>query len=345
MSAEPPPPTLVSPDGKYHWDGTEWVSTAAPATGGTGPILPGYAPPRKSHALRNVSLGCLGLIVLVIIIGIVANMAKNTSSNPSTSSSSSPPSLTGSKAACVGDPHAHVYSPDRLQLLAPCIELTGTIDSKTPEADGDYHIRLRLDPGQTCAGQPCLDARNVSDQADDLILEPVCENPITQADAVAACQGYDNPLVLPSVGSHVSVMGPFVVDTDHGWNEIHPLESITVIEASSPSPSPTPSPSPQPTASAAPAPAALTVTITASSYGLVAATTLPGASCKATAKLPSGRLSTAAGLLPTVVAGSDGGVSWSYRAVSTTTPGTGTHTVTCTLNGVTVSASAPFTVT
>jgi hypothetical protein len=30
----------------------------------------------------------------------------------------------------------------------------------------------------TCAGQPCVDQDNVSQQGGDLILEPVCENPI-----------------------------------------------------------------------------------------------------------------------------------------------------------------------
>jgi hypothetical protein len=203
---------------------------------------------------------------------------------------------------------------------------------------GVYLPAVGLELILTCAGQPCIDAKNVSDQAGDLILEPVCENPITQADAVAACQGYHNPLVLPPVGSRVSVMGPFVLDTDHGWNEIHPLESIAVV----PAPRPAASPSPSPTASAAPA--TLTVTITASTYGNVAATTLPGASCKAQAKLPSGRMSTAAALQATVVAANDGVVSWSYGTVSTTTKGIGTHTVTCKLNGASVSASAPFTV-
>jgi hypothetical protein len=216
------------------------------------------------------------------------------------------------------------------------VTVTGTIESKTPQADGDYHVRLKLDPGQTCAGQPCLNGGNKSEQAGDLLLEPVCENPITQADAVAACQGYHNPLVLPAAGSHVEVIGPFVLDMDHGWNEIHPLESANVV----PGPSPSESPSPTPTT----APAALFVTISASTYGHIAAGTAPGASCTARAKLPSGRISTAAGLTGTVVAGDDGAVSWSYGTSSTTKAGVGTHTVTCTLNGATLSASAPFAV-
>jgi hypothetical protein len=279
-----------------------------------------------------VGVGTLACLTLVA--------CGNDSSTPTATSSSQ----SVARPACAGDPHAHVYSPDRLRVLAPCIELTGTIDLERAEPDGDYHVRLRIDPGQTCAGQPCLDADNTSQQAGDLVLEPVCENPITQADALNACQGYHNPLVLPSVGSHVMVMGPFVLDTDHGWNEIHPLESIAVVAASSPTASPISSPSPSPSGTAAPAAAALKVIITASSYGLVAATTLLGASCTATAKLPSDRLSTAAELKATMVAGDDGSVSWTYRTVSTTTKGTGTHTVTCKLAGNTASASAPFTV-
>jgi hypothetical protein len=34
--------------------------------------------PGRGHALRNVSLGCVGLIALLIIIGVVANGANST---------------------------------------------------------------------------------------------------------------------------------------------------------------------------------------------------------------------------------------------------------------------------
>lgn len=252
--------------------------------------------------------------------------------------SPSAPSVSATMSQCTADPQAHVYNPDRLRLLAACVTLTGTIELERAEADGDYHVRLRLDSGQTCDGNHCLDPTNFSQQGGDLVLEPVCENPITQADAVAACAGYRNPLVLPPPGSHVAATGPLVLDALHGWNEIHPLESISVMAEPGPSQSPSPMPS------AAAGPMVLTVSITASTYGNVAAVTAAGASCTARARLPSGRYSTAAGLQVTVVAGADGAVSWSYRTVSTTTKGTGAHTVTCTLSGNTVSASAPFTV-
>lgn len=252
--------------------------------------------------------------------------------------SPSAPGVPAAMSQCTADPHMHVYNPDRLSQLAACVTVTGTIELERAEADGDYHVRLRLDSGQACNGQPCLDAANISQQAGDLVLEPVCENTITQADAVAACAGYHNPMVLPPPGSRIEATGPFVLDGDHGWNEIHPLESISIVAG----PGPADSPSPVPGATAGPV--TLTVAITASTYGAVAATTVPGASCTARARLPSGRYSTAAGLQVTVVAGADGVVSWTYRTVSTTTKGTGTHTVNCTLSGSTASASAPFTV-
>ena len=88
----------------------------------------------------------------------------------------------------------------------------------------------------------------------------------------------------------------------------------------------------------------LSVLISASRYGLVSATTLAGASCAAQARLPSGSLSKAAGLSPTQVALGNGAVSWSYGTTTQTNPGTGTHTVTCTLGGVTQKATASFSV-
>ena len=100
-----------------------------------------------------------------------------------------------------------------------------------------------------------------------------------------------------------------------------------------------------PPATAAPPAAIFALTITASRYGFVSANAgVAGASCTARAKLPSGNFSTAQGLAPTKTSDGAGAVSWSYTTVSTTKPGTGTDTVTCTWSATTLSASAPFTV-
>lgn len=136
-------------------------------------------------------------------------------SEPSTPSAAvtSPPDASATPSAIdCGDPHAHVYSPDRPRLYAACISLSRTIQSETPQADGDFHVRLRVDAGQSCAGRPCLNGGNTSEQAGDLVLEPVCENPISQADAVDACQGYHNPLVIGAFGL-VIALGVWLIHT------------------------------------------------------------------------------------------------------------------------------------
>src|SRR5712664_2238706 len=38
-----------------------------------------------------------------------------------------------------------VYHPGRLQVLDPCISVTGTVEETRKEADGDVHILFRLD--------------------------------------------------------------------------------------------------------------------------------------------------------------------------------------------------------
>jgi hypothetical protein len=163
----------------------------------------------------------LALVVPLLLV-CSCGLAGPTSGLPVASGSTS----TAASSACSGDPHAHVYHPDRLQLLAACVTVAGTIESDTPQADGDEHVRLRLDPGQTCAGQLCLNGGNASGQRGDLLLEPVCQHGPTQEDAIATCSGWQNGMVVPPVGTHVIVSGPWVLDLDHGWNELHPLEAV-----------------------------------------------------------------------------------------------------------------------
>lgn len=282
-----------------------------------------------------VLVGCSGDSGAPAVGGGSAAAASTTAGADSPATDSASPEVTAAAQGCLADPMLHVYNPDRLRVLNPCVTVTGTIDLIRSEADGDYHVRVHLDSGQLCGGQNCLDAANLSQQAGDLVVEPVCEHSITQADAVAACSNFHNTLAVPPVGTHTTVTGPWVLDQDHGWNEIHPAEMFggTSMPAGQPASAPP-----------APAPATFTVAITASRYGYVAAKTSPGAVCSAQARLPSGRISTAAGLQVQDTAGADGAVSWTYRTSSTTTPGTGTHTVSCTWSGATEEASAPFTV-
>ena len=148
-----------------------------------------------------------------------------TEEDPGAASPLTTTSLPPASATTCGDPKAHVYSPDRLKLLAACVTVTGTVQVIRSEKDGDLHLLLRLDPGQ----DQYLNAKNVSAEQGDLVLEPVCVRSPTQADAVAACAGYANPLPIPAVGTHISVTGAWVLDLDHGWQEIHPVSAFNGV--------------------------------------------------------------------------------------------------------------------
>jgi hypothetical protein len=116
----------------------------------------------------------------------------------------------------------HIYHPSRLQVNDPCMTVTGTIQSIRTEKDGDLHIRLKLDPEFT----NLLNDGNVARQFGNLVVEPVCQGTVTQPDAVAACQNFHQDISVPSVGTHVTVTGSYVLDSQHGWMEIHPVTSI-----------------------------------------------------------------------------------------------------------------------
>jgi len=119
----------------------------------------------------------------------------------------------------------HVYHSYRLIVNQQCTTVTGTVDHLIYEADGDIHIRLNVDSDY----KGMLNSYNNNDQYGDLVLEPVCATTVTQSDAIASCQNFTNTVYIPNVGEYVSVVGSFVTDNDHGWNEIHPVTSITII--------------------------------------------------------------------------------------------------------------------
>jgi hypothetical protein len=129
----------------------------------------------------------------------------------------------------------HIYNPARLKILDPCISVTGTIvdatagkhkDGVRHEADGDTHGWLKVDPQFA----NLLNAGNKSDQGGNLVFEIPCKFTVTQADAIAACKGIKNMLVIPPAGTRVSITGSLVQDQEHAkWIEIHPVSKIDVL--------------------------------------------------------------------------------------------------------------------
>jgi hypothetical protein len=129
---------------------------------------------------------------------------------------------TGSKALM-----KHVYKPDRLVEKKGCITVTGIIMKKVKEKDGDFHVRLKLDPGQDA---DLINDKNDQIQGGFLVFEPICVLPVTQASAKKACKGFKQKISLPNKGDHVSVTGIHMLDTEHGWLEIHPVTKIELLD-------------------------------------------------------------------------------------------------------------------
>jgi len=120
----------------------------------------------------------------------------------------------------------YVYNPGRLQVLDSCISVTGTVEEVRKEADGDVHILFRLDQ----QFESLLNEKNISGQHGDLILEPICQGKVRQADAAEPCSRYDGPYFEPQIGQRYLVCGAYVHDADHGWNELHPVTSMQAVQ-------------------------------------------------------------------------------------------------------------------
>ncbi len=130
----------------------------------------------------------------------------------------------------------HVYhgtfatAKDRLKVIDGCVTVTGTVEAALSEADGDRHIRLRLD----AKFKKLLNARNMTGEKGFLVVEPVCELTVKQHDTLqeGVCQNFHPNLYRTSMhGKHVAITGAYIEDEspNHGWREIHPVTSITVI--------------------------------------------------------------------------------------------------------------------
>ena len=141
-------------------------------------------------------------------------------------SSNTTQSISSEQGKCDKSLWNHVYNPQRLQMVSPCKSVLGVIESKRVEKDGDYHIRVKLDPPFS----NLINSANMKNQFGDLVVEPICVNRVTQADAISSCQNFHQNIVIPPIGSHVNITGSYVLDKEHGnWAEIHPVTSIQAI--------------------------------------------------------------------------------------------------------------------
>ena len=157
-----------------------------------------------------------GLVILLVVAIKVAQQAG--SAQPTVT----PPAIaSGAEQPCTpGDQDPYIYAPERLQVLRPCLHISGMVDSVDQEDDGDVHLRLYLDSPY----QSLLADGNKYEEG-DLVIEPVCYSLPLQADAMRLCASNpDRIQAVPRVGDHVWMEGRYVIDLQHwAWSELHPL--------------------------------------------------------------------------------------------------------------------------
>jgi hypothetical protein len=103
-----------------------------------------------------------------------------------------------------GNPLAGVYHPQRLRVRNRCQVVVGTVSKVVfEEYDGDVHVDLRVDPGYER-----LLADGNSRVGGNLVVEVIPQD--------------RSRVAVPEEGARIQVVGPWVEDSQHGWNEIHP---------------------------------------------------------------------------------------------------------------------------
>lgn len=151
------------------------------------------------------------------------------SSSPTAASASPAAAATPATRCRSGPPEAGVWQPDRLRVLDPCREAAGLVVQVIHETDGDQHIWFRPDPGY----ESLLNAENHFQAKPALVAEitPDCPLNTNPKDAGSAARCPGSRLDVPGPGDHIDVWGPWVLDLNHGWQEIHPVDSIVISDA------------------------------------------------------------------------------------------------------------------
>ena len=119
------------------------------------------------------------------------------------------------------DQDQYLYRPERLEVRAACLYVTGVVDIVRGDPDGDVHIRLNLDKRYE---QYLTEAND--DEYGDLVVKLVCYHKVTQAEAIDICASDPDPYrdELPEVGQHIWMEGRYVLNNEQGgWAELHPL--------------------------------------------------------------------------------------------------------------------------
>jgi len=119
----------------------------------------------------------------------------------------------------------HMHDVQRIKIVTACVTVTGVIATVGSSDDGDIDMQLTLDAG---FGN-LLNNGNVTKLNGNLQIEAICQAPVHSdvPDAQRTCANFSGTVPIPAVGTHVRVTGVYVLDSDHGWMEVHPISVMT----------------------------------------------------------------------------------------------------------------------
>jgi hypothetical protein len=132
--------------------------------------------------------------------------------------------------ACERNPHDGVHGPDRLKVLNRCAVFQGTVTQapvRNPD-DGDVSFNASPDPGYA----NMLNASNRREGGLHVEIVPRDQPGCTRGQPVhvgdvpdlGICSGRN--IASPALGAHVRIVGPWVLDRNNDWYEIHPAWKI-----------------------------------------------------------------------------------------------------------------------
>lgn len=159
------------------------------------------------------------VLVACALAGVLSSACGGTSSGPT---AVTPP------PQCDPSLWQHVHDPSRLKIVNSCVTVTGTVMGQHADNDdGDMTMQVAVDPAFT----QLLNSDNISKLSGWLQVEAVCQAPYNGhiVDTARACQNFTGTVFIPPIGMHVQITGTYVIDTNHGWTEIHPVSVITPV--------------------------------------------------------------------------------------------------------------------
>ena len=119
----------------------------------------------------------------------------------------------------------HMHDVQRIKIVTACVTVTGAIATVGTSEDGDIDMGLKLDDPFA----NLLNSANITKLNGNLQIEAICQAPVHAdvPDAVRACANFSGTVPIPAVGTRVRVTGVYVLDSDHGWMEVHPISVMT----------------------------------------------------------------------------------------------------------------------